>query len=124
MARRGPTVRITGLERLRVQLDELSDDVKDALKRAVKEAAEAVRDDTKRHVRVGEGALRDNVGIRYEEDGFVASIGWHEDEHYYAAFHEHGTRRFPAQPALGPALEAERRRYRARLTDEVRRALR
>jgi HK97 gp10 family phage protein len=125
MARRGrATVTITGLERLRGRLEDLPDDIKQALVKAVKESAEAVRDDTKRGVRVGEGTLRDNVGIDYQEDGLVATVGWHDDEHYYATFHEHGTRKFPAQPALGPALERERRNYRARLTEEVRRALR
>ncbi len=75
-------------------------------------------------MRVDTGTLRDGVGIEYEEDGFVATVGWHDDRHFYAAFHEHGTRRVPAQPALAPALEAERPRYRARLTEEVRRVLR
>ncbi|MEU0584586.1 HK97-gp10 family putative phage morphogenesis protein [Streptomyces sp. NPDC006132] len=125
MARRGRvTVRITGRDRLRQRLEDLPEEIGEALKKGVRESAEAVRDDTKRGVRVGEGTLRDNVGIEYEDDGLAATVGWHNDEHYYAAFHERGTRRFPAQPALGPALEREHTQYRARLTAEVRAALR
>ncbi|WP_181800292.1 HK97-gp10 family putative phage morphogenesis protein [Streptomyces ipomoeae] len=127
MARRGRgrvTVRITGRDRLRERLEDLPEDIKAALTKGVTESSEAVRDDTKRGVRVGEGTLRDNVGIEYEDDGLAATVGWHDDKHYYAAFHERGTRRFPAQPALGPALERERQQYRARLTAEVRAVLR
>ncbi|MFM9563248.1 MULTISPECIES: HK97-gp10 family putative phage morphogenesis protein [Streptomyces] len=118
------TVTVTGRARLRGRLEDLPDDIREGLKKGVKESAEAVRDDTKRGVRVGEGGLRDNVGIEYEDDGLAATVGWHDDEFYYAAFHERGTRRFPAQPALTPALERERGQYRARLTAEVRAALR
>ncbi|MFD9445511.1 HK97-gp10 family putative phage morphogenesis protein [Streptomyces sp. NPDC060006] len=125
MARRvRTTVRITGIDRLRARLEDLPEEIKEALKKGVKESSEAVRDDTRDGVRVGEGTLRDNVGIDYQEDGLVSTVGWHDDEHYYAAFHERGTRRFPAQPALGPALERERGRYAARLSAEVRKALR
>lgn len=122
MARR--TVRVTGLERLRGRVEDLPDDIRRALQRAIQESAEAVREDTRRNVRVNTGRLRDGVGIRYDEDGLVADVGWHAGEYYYARFHEHGTRRFPAQPALGPAIEAERRRLPRRITDEVRRYLR
>jgi HK97 gp10 family phage protein len=118
------TVRITGRDRLRHRLEDLPDEIRQALAKGVQESAEAVRDDTKRGVRVDTGNLRDNVGIEYEEDGLVATVGWHEDPEYYAVFHERGTRRFPAQPALAPALERERTRYRARLTAEVRAVLR
>ncbi|WP_329545567.1 hypothetical protein OG548_14410 [Streptomyces sp. NBC_01356] len=126
MARRRvrTTVRITGVDRLRGRLEDLPEEIREALKKGVQESSEAVRDDTKGGVRVGEGTLRDNVGIDYQQDGLVSTVGWHDDEHYYAAFHERGTRRFPAQPALGPALERERSLYAARLTAEVRKALR
>lgn len=123
-SRRRVTVRISGRDRLRQRLEELPDELRQALAKGVRESAEAVRDDTRQGVRVGEGALRDNVGIEYEEDGLVAMVGWHDPEYYYAVFQERGTRRFPAQPALGPALERERGQYRARLTAEVRAVLR
>lgn len=111
------TVRITGIERLRVALEQLPDELKAELRKAVKEAAEAVRDDTRRNVPVGATKkLRDEIDIRYSDDDFVARVGWFDDHLYYARFVEYGTRRMPARPSLGPALEAERARYRARLS--------
>ena len=117
------SVRIDGIARLRHRLDELGPALIEALAKAVKESAEAVRDDTARTVRKASGHLQDTVDIRYEESGLVAKVGWFDDTSYYAQFAERGTRRFSAQPSLGPALEAERPRYKARLTDEVRKAL-
>ncbi|MGW2580836.1 HK97-gp10 family putative phage morphogenesis protein [Streptomyces virginiae] len=118
------TVRILGADRLQVDLDQLDETVITALKKGVKEAAEAVRDDTKQTVARNTGHLQENVDIRYEQEGLTAEIGWFDDQSYYATFLENGTRSRPAQPALGPALERERGRYRARLTDEVKRVLR
>ncbi|MCM1974005.1 HK97-gp10 family putative phage morphogenesis protein [Streptomyces sp. G1] len=123
------SVRINGMARLRQRLEDLPEDIKDALKKGVRESAEAVRDDVKQHVRVDRSGrddhhLRDTVDIRYEEDGLVAEVGWFGQEDYYAVFQERGTRRVPANPTLLPALERERGKYRARLTDEVRRVLR
>lgn len=117
------TVRIDGIARLRHRLEELGPQILEALARAVKESAEAVRDETARTVPVNEGHLRDTVKVRYEDGGLVAKVGWFDDSSYYARFVEHGSRRAPAQPSLGPALEAERRRYKARLTEEIRRIL-
>ncbi|MCY0919605.1 MULTISPECIES: HK97-gp10 family putative phage morphogenesis protein [unclassified Streptomyces] len=117
-------VQIQGAARLRVELDQLDDTVIAALKKGVREAAEAVRDDTKMNVPRDTGHLHDHVDIRYEDDGLTAEIGWFDEASYYAKFWEHGTRRRPARPSLGPALEAERHRYRARLTEEVKRVLR
>lgn len=118
------TVRIDGIARLRQRLDDVGPQILEALARAVKESAEAVRDETRRSVPVASGHLRDTVRIVYEDGGLAAKIGWHDPTSYYARFIEHGTRRTPAQPSLGPALEAERGRYVRRLSDEVRAALR
>lgn len=129
MAGRRATVTITGLARLRQRLEDLPEEIKAALVKAVRESAEAVRDDTARTVPVDESGrdnhhLKDTVDIRYEEDDLVANVGWFNQEDFYAFFVERGTRRQPAQPSLHPALERERGRYTARLTAEVRRALR
>lgn len=124
MARRGMTVEIQGLARLRSQLEDVDEEVLAAIKKAVEESAQAVKSDTKRDVAKDSGNLQEKVDDRYEDDGFTATVGWHDAEDYYSRFLEVGTRRAPAQPALGPALEAERSRYRGRLTDEVRRVLR
>ncbi|MFF2774858.1 HK97-gp10 family putative phage morphogenesis protein [Streptomyces sp. NPDC058052] len=118
------TVRITGIERLRERLASLDAEVVKGLKEGVTASAEAVRDETARTVRRDSGNLSETVDVRYEEDGLIARVGWFEDPEFYAHFAENGTRSFPAQPSLRPALEAERGRYRARLTEAVRRALR
>ncbi|HEY5836176.1 HK97-gp10 family putative phage morphogenesis protein [Streptomyces sp.] len=118
------TVRIDGIARLRDRMHELGPDIIEALARAVKESAEAVRDETARTVPRAGGHLAETVDIQYEDGGLAAKVGWSDPTSYYAHFVEHGTRRAPAQPSLGPALEAERARYTARLSDEVRRALR
>jgi HK97 gp10 family phage protein len=118
------SVKILGTARLRGQLEDLSDEIVAALQKAVKEAAESVQSDTRRDVRKDSRNLHDKVDIKYEDSGLTAKVGWFDPEDYYARFHEVGTRRFEAQPALLPALEAERHRYQARLTDEVRKALR
>lgn len=119
------TVRITGIDRLRVALEQLPDDIKDELRRAVRESAEAVVEETRRTVPVGAtGNLRDHVAAHPEDDGLRMTVGWIDAEDYYARFVEFGTRRMPARPSLGPALEAERGRYRARLSAAVRAVLR
>lgn len=122
-------VTVTGLARLRGRLEDLPGEIKQALVKGVQESAEAVRDDVRRNVPVDTSGrdshhLKDTVDIRYREDGLVADVGWFDQEDFYAAFVEYGTRSQPAQPSLHPALQRERGRYAARLTDEVRRALR
>ncbi|CAM5715651.1 HK97-gp10 family putative phage morphogenesis protein [Streptomyces microflavus] len=125
MSRSGMTVEILGASRLRGRLEDLSDEIVQALQKAVKESAEAVASDTRRDVAKNMGNLERKVDIKYTgEQDLNATVGWHDPEDYYARFLEVGTRRAPAQPALGPALEAERARYRGRLTEAVRRALR
>lgn len=124
MARRGMTFEIQGVSRLRGQLEDLDQEIIAAIAKAVKESAEAVKADTARDVAKDSGNLQEKVDTKYEDDGLTATVGWHDPEDYYARYLEAGTRRAAAQPALGPALEAERHRYRARLTEEVRRVLR
>jgi HK97 gp10 family phage protein len=127
MARSG--VRVTGIARTKERLQGLPDQIKDSVVEAVKESAEAVRDDVKRNVPVDTRGgdshhLKDAVDIRFREGGLVADVGWFGPENSYATYIEFGTRRRPAQPSLYPALERERGRLAARLTEEVRRALR
>ncbi|MFC8012206.1 HK97-gp10 family putative phage morphogenesis protein [Streptomyces cinereoruber] len=124
MTRTGMTVEILGADRLRARLEDLGENIIGALQKAVKESAEAVKADTQRDVAKNTRNLHDKVDIKYKDDDLTAVVGWHNDSEYYARFLEYGTRRAPARPALRPALEAERGRYKARLTDEVRRALR
>ncbi|MFE2936665.1 HK97-gp10 family putative phage morphogenesis protein [Streptomyces sp. NPDC059278] len=122
MARRN-TVRIEGMDRLRRRLDELAPVIIAAAKKAVAESAEEVQADARRGVRVDTGNLRNKVAIHYENEGLKAEVGWKDRHDWYAALHEHGTRRIPARPALGPAIEAERSKFADRIRAEVRKVL-
>lgn len=124
MARGRAHVTITGLARLRERLEDLPEEIKQALAAAVQESAQAVRDDVKHNVPVDSGRLQREVKVRPQEDGLVAEVGWFDPEEYYARYVEYGTRRVPAQPTLRPALERERAQYARRLTEEVRAVLR
>lgn len=121
--RRGASVRIEGIEHLRRRLEELTPLLEEASRAAVKASAESVRDDTKANVRVKSGNLRDKVDIHYANAGLTAKVGWKDRHDWYAALHELGTKRITAHPALGPALEAERAKFDARLRIEIRRRL-
>ncbi len=118
------TVEIQGLDLLRQRLDELPEEVLAALRKAVKDAALEVKNDTLRKVPIHSGNLLNSLDIRYEDGGLKAEVGWFDRKDYYANYVEFGTRSMPAQPSLGPASEEERRRYVTRITHEVRRALR
>lgn len=119
----GVRVEIEGLDAFRARLAELAPQITTAAKKAVKESAEAVRDEAKQGVRVDTGNLRDSVDITYADDGLTAEVGWRDRDDLYASLHEHGTRRIPAKPVLGPALEAERAKFPDRVKTEVRRVL-
>lgn len=119
------TVRIEGIDRLRERIEALPDDVKDALRRAVREAAESVQADTRQAVRHDSGDLSTGVKVRYTTNQLAAQVGWRRGDlaAQYAAHHEFGTSSIPANPALTSAAEAERRRLVRRVTELVRREL-
>jgi HK97 gp10 family phage protein len=116
-------VNIEGIDSLRERLTELAPKLIQASRAAVQASAEVVRDDTKAGVRVRTGNLRDKVDIHYARGGLSAKVGWKNRSEWYSTLHELGTRRIPAQPALGPALEQERARFNARLRIEIQRIL-
>lgn len=111
-----------GIEQLRDGLEELPDEIKAALRRAVREAAEAMRDDVQATVRKDTGNLHDSVAIRYSDEDLRAEIGWRDRNDRYATYHEFGTSRIPARPALGPAAAAERQRIVGRIRELIRQA--
>ncbi|MFD6691107.1 HK97-gp10 family putative phage morphogenesis protein, partial [Streptomyces bacillaris] len=104
-------------------LEELPDEVKAALRRAVRTSAEDVRTEVRRGVRVDTGRMRDAIDITYRDDGLTARVGWDGGGVSYAQFQEFGTSSIPANPQLQPALERERRQIMGRIRDEVRRVL-
>ncbi|WP_327268811.1 HK97 gp10 family phage protein [Streptomyces sp. NBC_01218] len=121
--RTGVTVSIEGLDALRERLAELTPAIRAAAFRALRESAEAVRDETRSAVRVDTHNLQTSVKARFENNRLRAEVGWWDADDRYAQYQEFGTRRTPARPALGPAIEAERTRIGDRIRAEVRRAL-
>jgi HK97 gp10 family phage protein len=120
----GPiTIQIEGLERLTAQLQDLPPDIRQACFKALKEAAEAVITDVKGTVKVDSHNLQNSVKARYENNRLQAEIGWWDADDGYAVYQEFGTSKMPANPSLGPALEAERNRIGDRVTAEVRKVL-
>lgn len=119
----GLTVSITGLDHLAERLEDLPDQIRTALLRAVKESAEDVQRETLLNVRKDSGDLQRHLKIRYEKKGLRAKVGWFNDADYYARFNEFGTVSIRARPALRPAIEAERGRIRERISDEIRKEL-
>ncbi|RPK85062.1 HK97-gp10 family putative phage morphogenesis protein [Streptomyces sp. ADI98-10] len=117
------TVQIEGLDALRDQLADLTPTIRAAGFKALKDSAEAIRADASGGVRVDSGNLRNSAKARFHNNQLVAEIGWWDRDDFYAILHEFGTRRIPARPALGPAIEAERTKLAARIQAEVRRAL-
>lgn len=122
-------VTVNGIARLKKRLEDLPDEIRQALAKGVEKSAEAIAEDVSRNVPVDTSGrdnhhLKDTVDVRYREDGLIAEIGWFDQKDYYAAFVEYGTRSQPPQPSLHPALQRERGRYASRLSDEVRQALR
>jgi HK97 gp10 family phage protein len=117
-------MRIIGMNSLRRELADLAPDIRAACRRALEQSAEAVVFGTKAGVRVNSGNLRESVRARYHNNRLRAEVGWWDRDDLYAFYHEHGTKKFPPQPALGPALEAERNQIGGRIQAEVRKVLR
>jgi HK97 gp10 family phage protein len=115
-------VEIQGIEHLRARLEDLRTDLRAAAFKALKESAEAVRDEVAGKVRVDSGNLRGDVAARFHNNQLRAEIGWWQDDKY-AVYLEQGTRRIPAKPTLVPALEAERNKIGDRIKVEVNKVL-
>lgn len=121
MARR--TITIEGLEQLLAQLEEIPGEVTEGARRAVRDSAGAVRDETRDTVRVDTGRMRQGTEARVSETRLRADVGWFDPDLYYAKFQEFGTSEISANPALTRAAEAERGRLAGRVEAEVRREL-
>ena len=128
-------VTLTGGKGLRRRLGRLSMEQRRALTDAIKESAEALRDELKADlgVRAGRpsapgeppamdsGRLRDSVFAETDADGLSARVGSDLD---YAAHLEFGTTRMAARPWLLPAFERMKPRIVARLAAAARAGLR
>jgi HK97 gp10 family phage protein len=122
--RQGPiTVEIEGLDRLADQLEELQTSIRAACFKALKESAEAVVNGTQQKVAVDSHNLHRSVKARYENYRLRAEIGWWDQDDHYSIEQEFGTKKMPANPSLGPALEQERNKIDARIKAEVKKVL-
>ncbi|MEU3161407.1 HK97-gp10 family putative phage morphogenesis protein [Streptomyces griseoincarnatus] len=119
----GITVTIEGLPELRRRLEEMPAQLRLACFRALKESAGAVVDGTKGRVKVDTRNLHGSVKARFENNRVRAEIGWWDRDDRYAIWQEFGTRRMPANPSLGPALEEEKRHLPDRIKREIRKEL-
>lgn len=119
----GITVTIEGLPELRQALEQLPTEVKAACHRALRESAGAIIDGVKGRVKVDTRNLHGSVKARYENNRVRAEIGWWDRDDRYAVWQEFGTRKMPANPSLGPALEEEKRYLPDRIKREIRKEL-
>lgn len=109
------------MDALYKDLARLSGQVGDAVRRAVTASAEAVAADARPNVPVLTGTARADLDVEVGKGGTSAGVGYRDV--YYGRFVEFGTKDMPAQPALGPAAEAERPRFPERVRNEVRREI-
>ncbi|MEV4672167.1 HK97-gp10 family putative phage morphogenesis protein [Actinomadura sp. NPDC049382] len=116
-------VTIEGLDELHRRLEEVGEQIREAAGKAIKDSAEAVRDDAREQVRVDTGRMKRGLKAFVKKADLSAEVGWRDPDLYYAKFHEFGTTRIPANPALTAAAEAERSRLPDRITEDVRRAI-
>ncbi|MFF0426908.1 HK97-gp10 family putative phage morphogenesis protein [Streptomyces sp. NPDC004520] len=120
----GPvTIEVEGLERVTDRIEDLPAEVRQALFKALRESAEAVIAEVKGKVKVDSRNLQGSVKARYENNRLRAEVGWWDADDGYAIYQEFGTKRMPANPSLGPALEQERNRIGDRVKAEVRKVL-
>ncbi|HET8684978.1 MAG TPA: HK97-gp10 family putative phage morphogenesis protein [Micromonosporaceae bacterium] len=115
--------RVSGGAGLRNALGQLVTTVESECREVVRESAEALVAGTRRRVAVDTGRLYRDVDAHYAPDGLSAEVGWFDPDDYYAEFVEHGTSSQPAQPALGPAADEERRELPNRVARHLRRRL-
>lgn len=118
------TISITGSEALLRQLDHATSRMHKAVREAVEESADAVVAGTKRRVAVDTGNEKISVEKHMSEGAVIrAEIGWKDRDDRYAIWQEFGTRAMPARPALGPAMNAEKRKIRARIQEAIARVI-
>ncbi|MCZ4605375.1 hypothetical protein O3S80_16790 [Streptomyces sp. Lzd4kr] len=122
--RRGARVEIAGLDRLQRRLREMPEQLKQTVQAEIENAGSLMVSDIRRNVRVDSRNLQTSVTATYQKDRMQVQVGWRDRDDLYAAFHERGTRRMPANPTLIPALERAGAQFVQRLKAEVRRQTR
>ena len=113
-------IKVTNSTKVKRQIKELPDHMRDGLRLAVKASAKQLKADARKRAPVESGDLRRSIRYRVDKDGLGATVIVGE---YYGRFVEFGTSSMEAQPYLRPAAALERARFRNRISDEVRQAL-
>lgn len=116
-------VKVTGRAGVQDALDRVVATVDAESREVVRESAQAIIDGTRQRVAYDKGNLYRDVDADYAADGLSADVGWSDPDDYYVDFVEHGTSSQPAQPALGPAAEEEKRELPRRVARRVGRRL-
>lgn len=113
-------ITLEGVDDLKKALDGKLAEYKTVLERAVEEAADAVRDDARREVPVGDPPfhLRDAIGVRQE--GLTADVGLFDRQAHYGVYVEFGTSNRQPKPFMQPAAELERNRFADRVREAIR----
>lgn len=119
MARKA-IVTIDGTKEVKRALREMRGNIDDAVRAAIQDGAEAVRDGWHRRIPKDTGRAAQGLGITYGKDGTAAEVGERQaDRKHVVEFLESGTSSMPARPSATPAAEQERRELPKRLEREL-----
>ena len=134
-------VKVSGVKATIRELKDVRETVlKEKVMKHLSDGANAVRDEAKRLAPVKTGALRESIKARTMKDSLASAVycdypdadgGYNEwrviqkggKRPYYAIAVEYGTRRTPAQPFLGPAVENKRQEIDAGMEAALKEAM-
>ncbi|BCJ86454.1 HK97-gp10 family putative phage morphogenesis protein [Effusibacillus dendaii] len=103
------SVEVDGLQQLFSGLDRLSDEMRDAIWKQIKQSAKELRKDAQSRAPArADQRLKKSIRVQYDEDALEAVIG---PKVFYAHFLEFGTVQQPAQPYMTPAFENQKSKY-------------
>jgi HK97 gp10 family phage protein len=120
--------KVTGFSKLERDLKALPDALaRKAIKTAVRDGAEVIRNEMERLAPRRTGFLASHIAVQLKLDKFgeaIAKIG-PAKEAFWATFNEFGTRFMRSQPFMRPAFDTQWKvaleRIRLRLRDEIKR---
>jgi HK97 gp10 family phage protein len=129
---RGVSYELTGLRDLTAVLDRASATIRAAIVTVQRETAFAIADRARRNAPRDRGDLIHAISAQGKDlnwrvgvlDVRLSSRGGRNSAHLnpsvYGTFIEYGTVNYPRHPFMGPAVDAERRRYEERLNTAAR----
>lgn len=118
------SIDVDGMRDLRQGLRKTKDGMLRVGKLTTRQTLEAIRDQSKKDVPVGEtGRLRDGINIQIDKDELSGSVGMFDPDVDYAEFVEYGTSKQAQQPFMTPAVEDARRKLPQRLKENAEKVL-